>query len=233
MTRDDAVALGWRDADNGTGTVTRAWDQWFFVDQDLRAWMDITLTTVHDRYEAEWDNVMHAPGDPDADPDPLDLLMARIGPLLPGDHEWITFSAVVREAVTAYEIYVTDGFDELLLRHGKQRKRNERTPPWHDLRDSYAIVNLDPKPCGVDEVIQLRNLLTHRRGELRTEYDRRRFADNERVWGNRIAHLTRDNVVEYLDRLGASTREIDPVLWAYSWGTERVPSICGPPTDQP
>lgn len=222
ITRDEAVALGWRDAEDGTGTVTRAWDEWFFVDRDQRSWVRTTLQTVRRHLDEEWERIQRSPGDPGG-PDPIDIFLARTGGLYAHEHEWLTLAATVRDAVSAYEIYLAKAFDEVLEHHRLQRLKPERTPPWGVLTAWYGLLGIEPRPGPVAEMVELRNILTHRRGELRSAGDRALFAEENGLWGDRLAHLDLDRVLRYMDSLGEATRSVDPVMWAYSWGGLRSP----------
>lgn len=174
----EAIALGWQDADDGTGTVTRVWDEWFFTDQDQRAWVTQTLTWANQRYDDEWERIRHEPGDPDG-PEPFDLLTRRMGGLMQPEFQWLTLSSL----------------------------------------------DVDVRPNGVAEIVQLRNVLTHSRGELRTPGDRARFAKDTGMWGHRLAHLDLATVTQCLNELGQATRLVDPVAWAYSYARQRIPML--------
>lgn len=214
------MTAGWFDHDNGMGTVTEAWDEWFFIDRDQRQYLEFTLSLAAERYDAEWARAQREPGYADG-PDVFDVFYSRVGGLLPIDHEWMTLAAVLRDAMTAYEVYVSKAIDEVLSAHGLQRKNTERTPGWAEMARTCKILGLKPNPEPVKQIIELRDILTHRRGELRTQSDRDRFGEGSESFG-RLAHLTRESVLGYLDQLGAMTRLLDPVLWAYSWGRFRA-----------
>lgn len=221
---DEALTLGWRDAEDGTGTVTRAWDEWFFVDQDQRTWVRQSLRWATERYDSEWERIQSEPGDPNG-PDPFDLLTRRMGGLLKHEYEWLTLAASVRDAVSAYEIYLAKAFDEVLASHGKRRQAGHRTPNWKALSTYFLILGVDVRPQAVGEILELRNVLTHKRGELRTADDRARFARDSGMWGDRLAHLDLAKVIDFLDELGRATRIVDPLAWAYSWGGQRIPML--------
>jgi hypothetical protein len=224
ITREAAVSLGWRDSESGLGTVTFAWDAWFFTDQDQRIWMDQTLSWATERYDAEWAKIQQEPGDPDG-PDPIDILMSRLGNLLPHENEWLTLSAVVRDAVTAYEIFLMQAFDEVLQAHGRRRVDHLRTPAWSEMANRYRLIGIDVRSPEIREILNLRNILTHQRGELRRARERDQFGKAAGAWTDRLAHLTPDLVTDYMDELGKATRGIDPIAWAYSSGGQRVPSL--------
>jgi hypothetical protein len=215
------MSAGWRDSDNGCGTVTQAYDEWFFVDRDMRQFMNTTLRLATERNDAEWAHVMSQPAW-DGGPDPVDAFYDRLGGLMPHDYEWMLLAAVLRDAVTAYEVYLGKANDEVLKSHGLKRRRSDRTPGWPEFEHRYGLLGLRPKPADVKHIIDLRDLLTHRRGELRTEEDRSRFADQDESFGG-LAHLTEQSVLGYLDVLGQNVRDVDPVMWAYGWGPYRVP----------
>jgi hypothetical protein len=224
LTRGEAISAGWMDSDIGCGTVTRAYDEWFYVDRDMRQFMSTTLRLATERNDAEWADVMRQPAW-DGSPEPVDVFYDRLGGLTPHDYEWMLLAAVLRDAVTAYEVYLGKAFDEVLNRHGRKRRQSDRTPGWRELERSYALLGLKPKTADVKHIIDLRDLLTHRRGALRTEADRSRFSDQDEAFGGYLAHLTEGLVLGYCDVLAQNVRDVDPVMWAYGWGSYRVPAL--------
>lgn len=224
VTRAEALAAGWTHSADGCATATEAYEEWVFVDRDLRRFMQTTLRWTEERYDAEWTAVMREPGW-DGAPEPIDIFYDRVGGLMPDDHEWMTLAAVLRDGVTAYEVYLTKAIDEVLRSHGKQRRRADRTPGWGELRDLYAPLGLVPMPPAVADIVDLRHVLTHRRGELRTESERHRFAKRDEPFASTVAQLTEESVVRCLDTLAANVREVDPVCWAYAWGSYRLPLL--------
>lgn len=226
LTRAEAVAHGWTLSDHeGCGTVTRAFDEWYFIDKDQRAFLHQTLRWAQERFDAEWQAVMELPAGEDGS-DPIDVFYNRVGGLMPHDYEWMTLSAVVRDAVTAYEVYLGTAVDEVLRAHGKRRKqRPDRTPSRKQLSPHLELLGLEESTAQVQETVALRNILTHQRGMLRREEDRRRYASGENAFGAGVAHLTTENVVKHMDLLAATVHTLDPVLWVYSWGTRRVPDL--------
>lgn len=163
-----AVARGWRVPGNEMGSVTRAWEEWFHVDQDQRTWTDQTLTWAQEHYEREWDVISRSPAHPDG-PDPVEMLYDSLGGLMPHEHEWLTLAATIRDAVSAYEVYLSKAFDEVLEHHGFVRKQRFATARWNELHEFATILGVDIKPPGVATLTDLRNILTHQRGELRQE----------------------------------------------------------------
>jgi hypothetical protein len=91
----------------------------------------------------------------------------------------------------------------------------------------------------VQHIRALRHILTHQRGELRTEAMRTRFVDDyliavnadtgEEIWdrayvGGRV-QLTRTTVDAVLDDLGTTIREVDSRVWAVAYGRTPAPEL--------
>lgn len=145
---------------------------------------------------------------------------------MPHEHEWMTLAATLRDAVSAYEVYLSKAFDEVLQGHWLERAQPLRTEGWKGLLDFSRLLGVHIKPAAVAEAIDLRNILTHQRGELRHERERRKHG----MYDGRASHLavlTHETVLEHLDALGRATRAVDPLAWAYSWGGARIPALVG------
>lgn len=224
LTRAEAVGAGWEDGETGCGAVTRAYDEWVFVEKDQRRFLHQTLAMATQRYDAVWEQVKHEPAW-DGGPDAIDVFYERIGGLMPHDFEWMALAAVLRDAVTAYEVYLGKAIDEVLQRHGRPREKQDRTPGWPELEQWCRVLGLTPRPSVVHETVSLRDILTHKRGELRTDRDRERFANTDEPFASSLAHLTEEAVFAHMDGLGANVRELDPVMWAYSWGRHVMPAL--------
>jgi hypothetical protein len=92
------------------------------------------------------------------------------------------------------------------------------------------LLGLDPRPPALREVFEPRKVLTHSRGELRNAEDRERFGNQGEIpFSGAVAPLSETKVEGYLAALGAAVHQLDPVLWASSWGGYRVPKEGEPP----
>jgi hypothetical protein len=220
----DAEAMGWHSPDNEWGSVTAAWEEWSYVDRDQRTWTAQTLAWAQERYDDEWQKIKHSPGNPDG-PEPIDLFYDRLDGLMPHEHEWMTLAATIRDAVSAYEVYLSKAFDEVLDQHQLARQDPLRTAPWRYLNSfGRRMLGVDAKPPGVTRVLELRNILTHQRGELRHERDRQQHGRSDGLLGY-VAVLTPEQTIGHLDELSAAVHAVEPLAWAYSWGGLRIPML--------
>jgi hypothetical protein len=202
------------------GTVSRAFDDWTLTDQDIRAYLKVSMQLAQTEYERRWDESMSAPGE-DGDPDDaiegLNLL----------EYEWMLLSSVLKDAVTTFEVYLEKAATEVLNHHKLGFKlKPGRTVEWIPLVRFYReYLGLDVATDGVKRIRQLRHLLTHSRGELRTEELRREFGDQSDVFLSRNAELTQEQVVRMLDELADVVRAVDPTVWRVAWTRDQVPSL--------
>lgn len=202
-----------------TGAVSRAFDEWKFADQDIRAYLKVSMQLAQTEYERRWDESMSAPGE-DGDPDDaiegLNLL----------EYEWMLLSSILKDAVTTFEVYLDKAATEVLNHHRLGFKRKPgRTVEWAPLVSFYREhLGLDVATDGVRRIRQLRHVLTHSRGELRTEELRREFGDQSEVFPSRQAKLSQQQV-DMLNELGEAVRQIDPTVWKFAWTADRVSSL--------
>jgi|tagenome__1003787_1003787.scaffolds.fasta_scaffold20899514_2 hypothetical protein len=222
LTADEGRQLGWYPRADGCGAVTRAYDEWQLTSRDQRAYVRLTLRWMEERFEAEWRTIMESPGHEDS-PEPIDIFEDRVG-MSSGDWEWMTLAGVVRDAVTAYEVYVIKAYAEVLNTHGHPRSLDGSFPQFRKVREACRVLGIDARPPAIHEVFELRNVLTHQRGQLRTAEERLRFSDNDGFWSY-VAHLDEAKAFHCLDVLAAAIGEIDPVLWSYSWGGQTAPPM--------
>lgn len=216
-----AGELGWRPSPDGCGTVTRAYDEWTLTSRDQRAYLHLTLAWMEERFESEWREVMEGPAYEDS-PDAIDIFEARVG-MSPGDWAWMTMAGVVRDAVTAYEVYVVKSCFEVIHHHGLDT-RDGLPPRFGEARALCTALGADARPAPVNDIFRLRNVLTHQRGELRTAREREQFSDDGEPWSY-LAHLDEARVMRCLDVLAEHVDRLDPIMWAYSWGQQVAPPL--------
>jgi hypothetical protein len=225
LTREEAIAEGWKFYAADFGTMTIACDNWKWTYDEIRGFLHQTQEWSTERAEAA-DARTRSMDFSDDGPDWETVFASHYGPLMPNEHEYLLLSAVIRDAVSAYEVYLTQALDEVLNRQVCSRKSPDETPRWGELRRYYGVLGLDPRPEKVDVLIQLRDILTHRRGELRTEGHRNLFAatTTEAPFVLTLADLKEQRVVDFLVMLHETVQALDPVLWAYSWRELSVPA---------
>ncbi|WP_222193300.1 hypothetical protein [Modestobacter italicus] len=223
LTVVEASELGWRPSPHGLGNVTRAYDEWTLTSRDQRTYLHLTLGWMNERFEAEWRDIMKGPGYEDS-PEPIDIFESRVG-MSPSDWAWMTLAGVVRDAVAAYEVYVVKACFEVFRTQGRQT-RHGLPPQFPVAREACKMLGVDARPSAVNDIFELRNVLTHQRGELRTEGERQQFSDQDGFWSY-LAHLDEARVLQCLDVLAASVDALDPIMWAYSWGQLPAPPLSG------
>jgi hypothetical protein len=133
-------------------------------------------------------------------------------------------AGVIKDAVTNFEVYLEHAADEILSHHGKQFAERKRSASWDRLVAFYKLFDVDAAPAAVTDVRTLRHLLTHRRGELRTEEQRQSFGSDEPFMDS-VAHLDPEGVERRMDSLAEVVRLVDPVAYDHSWGREQSSAI--------
>ena len=205
---------------------TYAFDEWKDVDSDLRAFVDLTTKWMGERFQQVWDEVGREPWY-DGAPDQIDAFYRAVGGIEPVDYDWMLQALVIRDAVSAYEVYLEKAGHEVLRRHRLAwRSGPGRTPPWRDVVAFYGgKLGVDVETSRIKEIRELRHLMTHVRGELRTERQRIDFGrQSERGGSGYRAELGIETVMAVLDDLASSVHAIDRVAWRYAFGSGRLPT---------
>jgi hypothetical protein len=107
--------------------------------------------------------------------------------------EQIHLGTVVREATTAYEVYLTDALGELFGAYGHTFREFGLAawPSWAELKRQYLkCMECEIESESVARIRTLRHVLTHRFGRVETEEERLLFASmlrresfgNDRIW---------------------------------------------------
>lgn len=230
------------------GSVTRAFDDWKGTDSEIRAYLSLSHRWIQSAYDETWDISQQEFGrsfDPDRD-DPegfVDLFDRKVSGLWAKDYFWMLRSGALRDAVTAFEVYAEKSIEELLswfkftssdgtsYRLHPVVAPNQLSPGWTTLRDIHAALGSNLETDEIRYMRGLRHLLTHQRGELRTEEQRLHFlseADSEDwlvgdayVGGEvPIAHR---RVIEMMDQIAAVVRSADEIVWTHTWGRAGFP----------
>jgi hypothetical protein len=232
--------------DERAGRVSRSFDEWKFVDKDIRAFLSLTANWARRRYEEIW-NESERDEDRLASSSDVNYYNSPesfedgVEELPPGDYQWILYAATIKEAVTAFEVYLEKGLDEVLARRLRARVRRPfgKSPRWDELVKGHQLIEANVSTERVQYIRALRHILTHQRGELRTEAMRARFAADyliavnadtgEELWdrayiGGKV-QLTRTIVDAVLDDLGITVREVDSRVWAVAYGRASAPAL--------
>jgi hypothetical protein len=212
---------GWNE---GFGTATRSFDEWHMIDSDMRAFLALTTRWMDERYEQIWNELSAQPGSEDG-PELPDLFYRAVDGLEPLDYHWMLQAAVVRDAVSAFEVYLEKAGAEVLQRHGYTWKvRLGRAPRWPDMVFFFSNqLDIEVDNDRVQHIRDLRHTLTHLRGELRSPQQREQFGRNsDSGFSSYRAELSVDTVVSALDDLAEVVRRVDPVAWKFTYGDRRL-----------
>src|SRR5918997_280865 len=121
---------GWNE---GFDRVTRSFDEWRMTDSDIRAFLTLTTRWMDERYEQVWKKLSAQPESEDG-PELPDRFYQTVDGLEPLDYHWMLQAAVVRDGVSAFEVYLEKAGAEVLRRHEDTWKvKLGRTPSWTDM----------------------------------------------------------------------------------------------------
>lgn len=195
---------------------TRAYDEWRWTDRDQRAFLTLGLKFTREAYQRLWDQIGEEPSDGSEDWD--EVFDQRVGGLWPHDYEWLHLAAVVRDAVTSFEVYLDKTCLDVLLAHGAEPSKDLR---WRDMKQIFEALGVNIETGPVKRIRTIRHVLTHRRGELRTEQQRQQYAlDPTETIPSFVIELNDESVIAMLDELADAVRRIDAVATRFTWKRE-------------
>ncbi len=202
--------------DEGAGTVSRSFSEWLLTDGDQRAFLRLGLVFAGQAYDRIWKEAGGEPGDPDG-PEQIDIFEERVHGLHQHDYTWMHCSGVLRDAVTSFEVYLEKAREEILMHQGKPVATPERAPYYRSLEEFFEGIGVKINAHGVNEVRDLRHFLSHRRGELRTEDLRRRYAAEAESFGPINVELSEASILSAMGVLGTGVRKIDVIVYKHTW----------------
>lgn len=228
------------------GRVSRAFEDWRRADAENRAFLRLSAEWSEAAYERKWRQAKESLNrvfDPDRHygDEHVDMFDAAVGGLWPSSYQWMVEASVLKNGVTAFEVYLEKGLQEVLEtwrvtvgeRRGSLRLKTKgyTSPGWMTLVDAHSILGNTVKTAAVESARELRHLLTHQNGELRTEAALAKFRDEvtekeqeeyDRTYVGGRVRLGADRVVDTLDAMGAVVRDADVAVLAYGrWGSKR------------
>ena len=197
--------------DLGFDRRTAAFLHWEFVDCDQRVFLSMGVRIAREAHERIWDEAAAEPGDPDG-PELHEVYHHRIGGLGLAEYEWMHVAGVLRDAVTNFEVYVEQLRDEVPPHLATQLKPE---PRWGDLKTFFTKLGISIETDEITRIRKLRHLLTHQRGELRTQESRERFASvaSPYTFDAPILQLSEEVVTQAMDTLARAVRLLDPLVW--------------------
>ncbi|WP_030574071.1 hypothetical protein [Streptomyces aureocirculatus] len=147
---------------------------------------------------------------------------------------------MLKAGVTAFEVYLEQALQEVLNGYrvtidGQQcslrlASRGFESPPWGTLVKAHAVLKSEVDTADVKWARDLRHLLTHQDGELRTQDALEKFRDADaergreeidRAYVGGKVHLGAERVVRTLDALASAVCAADPAVWSLVWGSGR------------
>ncbi|WP_151775825.1 hypothetical protein [Streptomyces abyssomicinicus] len=233
--------MSWSEAH---GSVSRAFDHWRKADAENKAFLKLTGKWSTEAFERQWkqaEDALSEVFDPEVhDGDEhVGMFLNAVGGLWPFSHQWMVEASVLKNGVTAFEVYLEKAAQEVLEgwrvtvdgRQGTHQLRLKRpkgfaSPSWKTLVTAHSVLGSTVETLDVEWARDLRHLLTHQNGELRTEEALEKFrvtdaeADAYARVGGRV-HLGVERVVGVLDKLASVVRHADVAVHAYVWGEKR------------
>ncbi|WP_375384046.1 hypothetical protein [uncultured Microbacterium sp.] len=104
----------------------------------------------------------------------------------PSDYFWQLSSAVVKDAVALFEIFLEQMANAVLCRFGARltNLQTENSWRWPECQAFYThYIGVDVTPPKLEAALWIRNKLAHLRDELRTDAGRAEFAAHVKVLG--------------------------------------------------
>jgi hypothetical protein len=185
-----------------------AFSDWHFVEADQRAFLHLGLEFARPAYERMWQEAGEEPWY-DGGPEQIDTFEDRVRGLHLRDYEWMLLAAVLREAVTGFEVYLEKAREEVLRHRGTPIEVPDYSPRWGDLVRFFAELDATVDGPEVERIRDLRHFLSHRRGELRTEAQRRAFAPGAGPFDASNAEVSEQSVISAMDALADVVVTVD------------------------
>lgn len=168
--------------------------------------------------------------------DEIDVYEYVTNGLYPNEYLWILKSLTLRDAVSIFEVYVekclTEQFRQASWSNDKEPDNTYmvkslrfegKTPRWCDLIDWWEILSIDIETPEIKSIRELRNKLTHQRGELDGEEQSESDIDSiftNRDWGEEPMFGTEDipkeKVQNTMNILAQNVERIDRAVFEKS-----------------
>ncbi|GGL46898.1 hypothetical protein [Nocardia jinanensis] len=212
-----------------TGTYageTSALGAWKTSHSDVAAFVRLSEKWSTEMIDRHWNEIGQRPAHDDS-LDQIDLLYDEIG-IMPHDYDWMLRSAAIKDLVTAFEVYLDSVGSEMLTRHRYRWKlqRYQESVSWGTMSGFYR--DCLGGTVGTDEVLKiraLRNILTHQRGELRTDEQREKFGSKDYSTPYDLAHLDAKRIARAADELAAVVQTTDKAVLPYIVGSDRLSGL--------
>jgi hypothetical protein len=207
------------------GRVSRAFGEWKLIDTDQRAFLRLGLEFAASEYDRLWKETEQEPSY-EGGPELPDAFEAKVDSLYQNDFDWMFMAAVLRDAVTSFEVYLEKAREEVVRHQGASIEVGDESPRWGPQKSFFRQLGGEIETPEVKEVRALRSSLTHRRGELRTEQQREQFRkEHPGAFLPLAVALSKDGVIDAMDKLAAAVRRIDDAVYQYTWGRGALPNL--------
>lgn len=207
------------DWDGARRCTSRAYFGWNSHLKAVYSYFEFTSATCGAAYQSTWERAGRECVGTEFDQYQV-FEMLTVEPL-PVDHSWMLRASVIKDAVSGFDVYVEKAVNEAYRKLDKPQLPGNVC--WPKVVKAYDRLAADHTPAGLaapvvetDDVCyvrDLRHVLTHRQGRLRTEGDRAKLSavagrdEFERV------HLSDEVVRDAAAALDAAARRLDPLVW--------------------
>lgn len=205
--------------------------EWQEAEEHLRAFLQLTHRWVTPAFDELWDEIGQRPGDWDSDQ--ADIFFGETGGLWTGLYDWLLHEMLVRDALSAFEIYLEKAVMEVLSSSRLKWASNDgRSPEWNEIvRFLKDHLSVKVETARIKTIRKVRNILTHQRGELHTKELRTRFGGGGDLLPENAIRLSEADVIQIFDDLGKMVRKVDQAVTPYVSGTARITVLTA--TDEP
>lgn len=155
---------------------TTTYSEWHFNEIELRGFLVTSNLGMKSWFETQF-TAAEAKAievfNPDLHDDSLayDLFLEKTA-IDPNDYWWQLSAAVIKDACALLEVFLERSADRVLATHGAglRKLETEDSWKWYECESFYQdYMGLDVRPAGINDIIWIRNKLTHLRDELRTD----------------------------------------------------------------
>lgn len=171
-------------------SVSAEYVYWQVEEERIRAFLTSTNRGMGAWFDDRWDaagSEAVSDFDPEQHGDDLQaVLFDREVGVWPSDYFWQLSSAVVKDAVALYEIFLEQSANAVLHRFGARltNLESENSWRWPECEAFYThYIGVDVTPPKLDAALWIRNKLAHLRDELRTDAGRAEFGNHLEVLG--------------------------------------------------
>ncbi|MFJ8627497.1 hypothetical protein ACIRD3_32310 [Kitasatospora sp. NPDC093550] len=184
------------------GGPTAAFEAWESHDRDIRAFISLSTAWSSSGFKAAWQSSAEQHrrrGGRQRELDRGDWIVfntfdEKVHGLWQHNYAWMLEASALKDAVTAFEIYLEHVLHEVLKQHRVRRAglwgtlhvkvgRHQQSPAWPILAKAHEVLGAPVDQSPIKEIRAIRHLLTHQRGELRTPELRERWKDHLSRYG--------------------------------------------------